>query len=91
MPVLVVLLGIGSAAASLVSAWFWYRSARVEVVPLWVELGQIEPVDGTSQMYWTVAQLKAGAAVAGYNRIAAIWMVPAALLAGGSAVAGLFA
>ena len=89
--IMVVLLAVLSAATSLVSAWFWYRSALVETVPLWVELGQIEPVDGSSHLHWTIAQLKAGAEVAGYNRIAALWMVPAALFAGASALAGLFA
>lgn len=91
MQIMVVLLAVLSAVTSLVSARFWYLSARVETVPLWVELGQIEPVDGSSQLQWTVAQLKAGAEVAKYNRIAALWMVPAALSAGASALVGLFA
>ena len=63
---------------------------RVEITPLWVRLGQIEPVDGSSQMYWTVALLEAGVETARCNRIAALWMVPAALVAGTSALAGLF-
>jgi hypothetical protein len=85
---IMLVLTLMSAATSLVSAAYWLRSARVPVVPAWLEAGNAEPADGSSGHFWTVAQLKAGQEVARLNAIAASWMVPSALLVGAVALVG---
>lgn len=89
MPTLALILALASAAAGVVSAVYWYRSARVEISPLWLDYGQIEPVDPIqSQAQWTVGILRAVNENACLNRIAALATAAATLLAAASAVAG---
>ena len=59
-------------ATGAASAYFWYRSARVEITPLWARLNQIEPVNGQAQIQWTIAIIEAGTESARLNKIAAL-------------------
>lgn len=86
--VIILALTLMSAVTSLLSAAYWLRSARVPVVPAWLEAGVAEPADGSAGHLWTIAQLKAGQEVARLNAIAASWMVPSALLVGVAALIG---
>lgn len=76
-----------STGAAFRSAWLWYRSSKVEIVPLWVKLGQIEPVGG-SDTDWTVGILEAAQKGAAINRAAAIWTGTATALGALATVAG---
>jgi hypothetical protein len=60
--------------AGLRAALLWYRASKVEIVPMWIEDGHIEPVDmNLSHLEWIVAILKSQNKAGALNRVAAIW------------------
>lgn len=64
------------------SAWLWHRGSRVQVEPLWVREGLIEPLDSTwAQAQWIVALLEAAKKSGDLNRKAAIWTAITVVLA----------
>lgn len=90
LSILSTVFGGGAAIAALVSAWFWWRSSQVHVVPSYAEAGQIEPVDPIqSQISWVVGIIAAGQEAARRNRTAAIWAAVAAFLTAVSLAANL--
>ncbi len=74
-------------SAGLRAALLWYRASKVEIVPMWVEDGRMEPLDmGLSHLEWIVAILKSQNKAGDLNRVAAVWT---AISIGFSAVATL--
>jgi hypothetical protein len=60
--------------AGLRAALLWYRASKVEIVPMWVDDGRMEPLDmGLSNLEWIVAILKSQNKAGDLNRVAAIW------------------
>lgn len=82
-----LVLALICLAAALRSAWLWYRTSRVPIIPLWETLGQIEPVGGTDN-HWIIGMMTAAQQSAALNRAAAIWTGGAALAGAASTVAG---
>jgi hypothetical protein len=59
-----------SLLTGLASAWYWWKSSKIEVDPKWfVQPGEVEAV----QMGWTAALLAAGLEAAKLNKSAAIY------------------
>lgn len=79
-----------STGAALRSAWLWYASSKIEIVPLWQKLGQMEPVGG-SDTHWTIGILEAAQKSAAINGSAARWTGAAAVLGALSTLIGALA
>lgn len=78
-----------SAIAGLVGAYLWYQASRVEIIPLWAELGHMEPVDPIqAQSHWLHGQMSANAKSSKLNCRAAIWTACAVVLGAASTLAG---
>ncbi|MBV8061230.1 MAG: hypothetical protein JO253_06870 [Alphaproteobacteria bacterium] len=74
MKILTIVLALVTLALGLRAAWYWRRASVVEVVPLWVKLGQIEPVEsGVANDQWQLALIEAGNEAGKLNAIAAAW------------------
>ena len=74
-------LALSGLIAGIYAALLWHRASKVEIIPLWVELGYIEPVmPGQANEQWTVAIIKAANESSALNRKAAIWTAVAILL-----------
>ncbi len=83
-----LILALLGAATGVVSAYYWYLSAQVQISPLWVDLGVIEPLGSSqSQAHWVVGIINAANKSARLNRIAALATAAATLLAAASGVA----
>jgi hypothetical protein len=64
------------------SAWLWYRASRVQVAPIWITEGLIEPLDPTmAQAQWIVALLESATKSGDLNRKAAVWTAATVVLA----------
>jgi hypothetical protein len=80
----ILAFGVGIWAAVL-----WFRASTVRVVPLWEELGTIEPVDREqAQSHWTSGLIKAGTESSRLNRSAAFWTAWAVVFGAIANVAG---
>jgi len=83
------LLALATLGAALRSAWYWYRSSQVGVVPYWVEVGAPEPTDPQmSRMGWMNALIKASEESAWLNSWGAIWTAGTVILGAAAMVAG---
>jgi hypothetical protein len=71
----------------LIAAYYWYQASKVEVVPLWQELGTIEPLGG-GDTHWIVGMLKAAQKSGALNKLAALWTAASVALSAFSAVIG---
>jgi hypothetical protein len=87
----VVALALAAAVlgAGLRSADLWIKSSRVVATPYWVQLGQIEPVNGSGDTQWIVALLQASNESARLNAKAALWSAWTVILATLSALVSL--
>lgn len=79
-----------STLAALRSAWLWYASSKVQIVPLWEKLGQMEPVGG-SDTHWTIGILEAAQKSAAINGSAARWTGAAAVFGAAATLIGALA
>lgn len=76
---LVFALSIAAAICGARSAYLWYKASRVQIVPMWEENGQIEPVDPMkAQSQWIVALIQTATKSGDLNRRAAVWTAWAA-------------
>lgn len=69
----------------MLAAWYWYRSSVIETEPLYLRLGQIEPVGGSTNQ-WMLAILEAGQKSAALNKVAARLTAASVLLSAISTV-----
>ena len=69
------LVKFASTCAALYSAWLWYPSSKVEIVPTRAKHGGIEPpaAGSASDTGWIVGILEASADAAKQNKRAALW------------------
>jgi hypothetical protein len=66
-------LAVMSAVLGLASAWYWWRTSKVETIPTWARYGGMEPVvQGLSAGGWIVGLLQAGQISAELNRKAVL-------------------
>ena len=59
MTCITIVLAVAALIAGLLSAWYWLKASRVEVTPLWAELGMAEPAihdQGPGPLEYRVAQ-----------------------------------
>jgi len=80
-------LAIIAAVTGLVAAWKWYRASQVEIIPLWQQLGVIEPPGGDTNG-WVMGILQASQKSAELNKTAAIWTAVSVFFGCLSALAG---
>lgn len=74
MSCLVSVLAIAGAICGARSAFLWYKASRVQIVPMWAEQGQLEPVDPMqAQSEWIVALIQTATKSGNLNRRAAVW------------------
>ena len=60
--------------AGLISAWYWYRSSRIQIEPSWTAGHSFEPVEPSqSQAGWIVGVLQAASLSSELNKTAARW------------------
>jgi len=86
-----IALALFAFATGIRSAWLWYRASRVQIAPLWISEGLIEPLDPTStQAQWIVALLETATKSSELNRKAATWTAAAVILTTLSTLAGAF-
>ena len=68
-----VLLAIIAFLAGLRAAYLWYRASRVQIIPMWIQDGRIEPVaPGQAQAEWIVALLETATKSGDLNRLSAL-------------------
>ncbi|WP_217568776.1 hypothetical protein [Mesorhizobium sp. GbtcB19] len=65
-------LAVVAAATGLFAAWKWYKASKVEITPLWQQLGVIEPPGGDPNG-WVIGILQASQKSAELNKTAAAW------------------
>ena len=76
-----IIVAIVAFIAGIRAAYLWYRASRVQIVPMWVKDGRIEPVNpGQAQAEWTVATNEAVSKSGELNRGAAKWTAAAVAL-----------
>jgi len=80
-------LALLALVTGLVAAARWYKASKVEIMPLWAELGVIEPLGGSSN-HWIVGILKAAQKSGALNKEAALWTASSVFLSALSAVIG---
>jgi len=85
--------GIATAVAALISgliaAWYWYRSSKVQIEPMWPQgsMGLVEPGDAeASQGGWIGGTLMAFSVSADLNSKAALWTAVSVVLAAISSI-----
>lgn len=81
-----IIIAVLTAFSGLWAAWLWHKASRVEIVPLWVHMGTMEPVDGAAQNQWIVALIEAANESARLNRAAASWTALSVFLSASSAL-----
>jgi hypothetical protein len=80
-------LALLATVAGLVAAFYWYRSSKVGITPIW---GGLEPVNPLfSQMGWMAGLMQTFAESADLNKRAALWTAVSVALAAGSSFFGL--
>lgn len=78
MKIVTIIFALISLGLGLMAARYWYRASGVKVVPLWVKLGQIEPVEpDEANAQWQVALIEAGNETGKLNAVAAKWTAAA--------------
>ena len=84
------LFTLAAAGAALRSAWYWFRSSQISVVPYWEEVGADEPKDpAMSQAGRLNALIKANGESARLNRWGAIWTAGTVVLGAAAMVASV--
>ena len=90
MKLVSVLLAVIAFLAGLRAAHLWYRASQVQIIPMWVSDGRIEPVaPGQAQSEWIVAMLDTATKSGNFNRRAAKWTALAVALSTAATLAGL--
>jgi len=76
------IIKIAATGAGLYSAWLWYLSSKVEIIPIWAKHGQIEPpgAGSASNTGWIIGILEASGEAAKHNKRAALWTAVSILL-----------
>lgn len=80
-------LSVLTVVSGLTSAWYWWKSSQVNIVPRWgggVESGDSE----LSQQVWLAALLVSSTEAARLNKLAALWSAASVLLAAISWIIG---
>jgi hypothetical protein len=72
---MLTLIKFATTATALYSAWLWYLSSKVEIVPTWAKYGGIEPpgAGSASDSGWIAGVLEASTEAARHNKRAALW------------------
>ena len=84
-----IIVAIVAFIAGLRAAQIWHRASRVEIVPMWVSDGHMEPINqGQSQSQWTNAIIEAANKSSDLNRRAARWTAAAVALSTVSTLLG---
>lgn len=66
--------GVIAFATGLISAFYWYKSSSVPIIPPWADNPLLEPLESDQkQMAWLGAMLQTSERVNDYNKIAARW------------------
>ena len=85
------LLAIATTFAAFRSAWYWYKSSQIYVVPDWEEVGREPPTDLLQlQLGWMNALMKASRESAVLNRWGAIWAGATVVLGSATTVANVW-
>ena len=76
-----IVFAIAAFAAGIQAARLWYEASRVQIIPMWVNDGRIEPVNpGQAQAEWIVAIIETANKSGELNRRAAKWTAFAVIL-----------
>jgi hypothetical protein len=76
-----IIIAIAAFIAGIRAAQIWNDASRVEIIPLWIRDGRIEPVmPGQAQAEWTNAIIEAANKSSDLNRRAARWTAAAVAL-----------
>lgn len=90
MKIISIILAIFAFAVGLRAAYLWYRASRVQVIPMWVSDGRIEPVDpAQAQAEWIVALIETATKSGDLNRRGAQWTAAAVVLTTAATVVSL--
>jgi hypothetical protein len=84
-----IVLAVAAFLTGLRSALLWYRASRVQIMPMWIKDGRVEPLDPTSaHAEWIVTLLETATKSGDLNRKAAIWTATTVFLATLSTLSG---
>jgi len=73
---------LAAFATGLRSAQLWYRASRIQIIPMWLEDGRMEPVDPYSQhVEWLIALIQTVTESSELNRKASLWTASIVVLA----------
>jgi hypothetical protein len=84
-----IVTAVAALIAGLIAAWYWYRSSKVQIEPMWPQgpMGLVEPGEvEASQGGWIGGTLLAFSASADLNSKAALWTAGSVVLAAISSV-----
>jgi len=73
---------LAATGTGLYSAWLWYLSSKVKIIPIWAKHGQIEPpgAGSASNTGWIIDVLEATSKAAKLNKRAALWTAASILI-----------
>ncbi|MGO9018762.1 MAG: hypothetical protein ACLQVJ_10485 [Syntrophobacteraceae bacterium] len=92
MRTLSITLAIIAASVGLYAAFLWWKSSKVELVPLWEKFGRVEPGDTqASQAGWICGIMEAYQESAELNKKASFWTAWAVVFATISSIVGAIA
>ena len=81
MKIAALILALASSALGLLSAWYWYRTSRIDPVPSWAKDCGTEPViPEIGTLGWIAGFLEASQASSALNRKAALTTAAAVAL-----------
>ena len=73
------LFALSALITGIAASRYWFKASKVEIVPLWKQLGSIEPVGG-SDSHWIVGILEAAQKSGTLNKQAALWTAASVFL-----------
>ena len=84
-----ITIAIVAFIAGIRAAELWYKASRIQIVPMWVNDGRIEPVNpGQAQAEWIVAIIETANKSGDLNKRAARWTAAAVALSTVSTLLG---
>jgi hypothetical protein len=86
-------LAILACLTGIVAAVYWYRSSKVQIIPVWPggPFGPIEPGEMEASQYgWIAGMMEANSSAAALNAKAALWTGVSVLMAAAASIVSIW-